>query len=430
MRERHGRITRRGLLAGAAGVAGAAAIGAGCRSRTSSRDRDERTVVFKHQPLWGDPAPFRARLAAFERSKGVRVVTEVLPNASDVLHQYYLTSLEGGATDFDVLVIDVVWVAEFARAGWIADLSDAFPPDVLRRELVPGAAESVIAGGRTYAMPWYTDVGLLYRRSDLARDPPRTYAELDEAIAVARRAAPELQGYLFQGRQGEGLVCNAYEAIWGHGGASLEGTRLALDTELARRGVGWLRAQVERGVAPRNVLSAAEEESRRAFQSGRAVFMRNWPYAWAEAQGPASAIRGRVAVSPLPTLSGEPGSGALGGWQLAINAHAPPGRREAALALVAELTSLEANVDMAVQYARNPPRAAAYEDPRLAREAPFIASLLPVLLHARPRPVTPFYGMLTEILQSELSAAVSGLRMPAEALARAQVLADHVMGLG
>jgi hypothetical protein len=36
--------------------------------------------------------------------------------------------------------------------------------------------------------------------------------------------------------------------------------------------------------------------------------------------------------------------------------------------------------------------------------------------------------MLSEILQSELSAAVSGVRSPAEALARAQRLADHVMG--
>lgn len=387
-------------------------------------------MVFKHQPLWGDPAPFRARLEAFERAKGVRVVTEVLPNASDVLHQYYLTSLEGGSADFDVLVIDVVWVAELARAGWIADLSSAFPPEALRRDLVGGAADAVIVDGRTYAVPWYADVGLLYRRTDLAPDPPRTYEDLERAIVSARRANAELQGYLFQGKQYEGLVCNAYEAIWGHGGASLANGRLALDTDPARRGVAWLRAQVERGHSPRNVLSAAEEESRRAFQSGRAVFMRNWPYAWAEVQGRASPVRGKVAISPLPTETGEPGSGTLGGWQLAVNAHSAPGRREAALSLIAELTSLDANVDMAVHYARNPPRAAAYEDARLVRDAPFIASLLPILRHARPRPVTPYYGMLTEILQSELSAAVSGVRTPAEALARAQVLADHVMGLG
>jgi multiple sugar transport system substrate-binding protein len=367
-------------------------------------------------------------LAAFERDSGVRVVTEVLPNAPDVMHQYFLTSLEGGTADFDVLVVDVIWVAEFARAGWIADLSSAFPAAALRRDLIAGSAESVIVGGRTYAMPWYTDVGLLYRRADLVPDAPRTYRELEEAIASARRAHPELQGMLWQGKQSEGLVCNAYEAIWGHGGESLIGERLALDTEPTRRGVEYLRRLVERGLSPRQVLSASEEESRRAFQSGRALFMRNWPYAWAESQQPTSPVRGRIAVSTLPTETGEPGAGTLGGWQLAINERSPPARRDAALALVARLTSLDANIAMAVHYARNPPREAAYQDARLKAQAPYIASLLPMVRHARPRPVTPYYAMVTDALQSEISAAVSGLRSTEESLRRAQRLADHLMG--
>lgn len=408
------------LCAGAAGT-----LELGCRRGPRARTD---ALVLKHQPLWGDAAPFRAMLASFERASGVSVTTEILPNASDVVHQYFLTALEGGTADFDVFVVDVVWVAEFARAGWIADLSDAFPPDRLRRELLAGAADSVIVEGKTYAVPWYTDVGLLYRRIDLAPDPPRTYSQLEDAIASARRAHPEVQGLLWQGKQYEGLVCNAYEAIWGHGGESLTAGRLALDTEPARRGVSYLRALVERGLSPRPVLSAAEEESRRAFQSGRAVFMRNWPYAWAEAQKEGSPVRGRIAVSPLPTESGEPGAGTLGGWQLAVNAHSPPARRAAAHALIARLTSLDANAEMAVHYARNPPRRAAYDDPRLREQAPFIASLLPMVDRGRPRPVTPYYAMLTDVLQSELSAAISGVRSPAEALGRAQKLADHIMG--
>jgi multiple sugar transport system substrate-binding protein len=425
-----GTLSRRALLrAGAATAVGAGATGAvgalGCRTRRRERDG---ALVFKHQPLWGDPAPFRAMLASFERASGVRVVTEVLPNASDVVHQYFLTALEGESAEFDVLVVDVVWVAELARAGWIADLSGAFAPDTLRRELLPGAADSVIVEGKTRAVPWYTDVGLLYRRADLAPDAPRTYDDLTHAIGAARRASPGMQGLLWQGKQYEGLVCNAYEAIWGHGGESLASGRLALDTAPARRGLTYLRSLIERGLSPRPVLSAAEEESRRAFQSGRAVFMRNWPYAWAESQAKGSPVRGKIAVSALPTETGAPGAGTLGGWQLAVNARSPPALRGAAHALIAHLTSLEANVMMAVHYARNPPREAAYEDARLRAEAPFIASLLPIVRHARPRPVTPYYAMLSDVLQSEFSGAIAGVRSPEEALARAQKLADHIMG--
>jgi multiple sugar transport system substrate-binding protein len=417
----NGRLSRRAML-----CAGAAATIA-CRAKPRARTD---ALVLKHQPLWGDPAPFRALLASFERASGVRVVSEVLPNTSDVVHQYFLTSLESGTADFDVLVVDVVWVAEFARAGWIADLSDAFRPESIRRDFVAGVADAVIVGERTYAVPWFVDVGLLYRRADLAPDPPRSYAALEEAIAAALRVRPELSGILWQGKQYEGLVCNAYEAIWGHGGTSLDAGRLALDTEPARRAVSYLRWLVERGLSPRQVLSASEEESRRAFQSGRAVFMRNWPYAWAESQHPRSPVRGRIAISALPTVNGEPGPGALGGWQLALNARSPRPLREAAHALVAWLTSVDANVTMAVHYARNPPREAAYEDARLKGSAGFIASLLPIVRRARPRPVTSYYAMVTDILQGELSAAVSGLRSPAEALARAQRLTDHIMGAG
>jgi multiple sugar transport system substrate-binding protein len=421
------RLTRRALLAAAAGTITAGAA-LGCRR--GSRARGD-AVVLKHQPLWGDPAPFHARIAAFERRTGVRVVTEILPNASDALHQYFLTTLEGKVADFDVLVVDVIWVAEFARAGWIADLSSAFPPQTVRREFVPGAAETAIALGRTYAVPWYVDVGLLYRRTDLAPAPPRTYDELERPLRAAQRVHPELQGIVWQGRQYEGLVCNAYEAIWGHGGQSLDPAgRLDLDTDAALRGVSYLRGLVEQRLSPTTVLSAGEEESRRAFQSGRAAFMRNWPYAWTELQREGSPVRGRVGISPLPSETGEPGPGALGGWQLAISATSPPQLRERATALVADLTSVDANVDMAVHYARNPPRTAAYEDPRLKAEAPYIASLLPIVAGARSRPPTPYYAMLSEVLQSELSAAVAGVRSPAEALARAQRLADHVMGTG
>lgn len=366
-------------------------------------------------------------LQAFERDTGARVVTEALPNASEVVHQYYVTSLEGGA-EFDVFVCDVVWVAELARAGWIADLSSAFPPSEIARDMLPGVAETTRLEGRTYAVPWYVDVGLLYRRTDLAPAAPETYRDLEGAIEKVRRIHPELAGWLWQGKQSEALVCNAYEAIWGHGGASMQGGRLALDTEPARLALEFLRGTITSGASPKSVLSAAEEESRRAFQRGRAMFMRNWPYASRELERPGSPVRGKVAISPLPTTDGAPGSGALGGWLLAINARAPARRRSAALGLVAHLTSLEANIEMAVHYARNPPRRAAYDDPRLARSAPFIASLLPIVARGRPRPVTPYYAMLTDILQGELSAAVAGVRPPRVALSRAQVLADRVMG--
>jgi multiple sugar transport system substrate-binding protein len=402
-------------------------LSAACSRREPEQDGGRVRVVLKHQPLWGDPGPFHSFLERFSRENpDVAVTTETLPNASDVAREMFLTALEGGANDFDVFAIDVVWAPEFARAGWLADLSAAFPAAKLREEFLPHAVEAVTLEGRVYAVPWFLDVGLLYYRTDLVPRAPKTYAELRDFARAAMQRDARVAGFLWQGRQYEGLNCNVFEAVWGHGGELLRDGRIALDTGEAKAALGWLRETIESGLSPRSVISSGEEETRRAFQDGRALFLRNWPYVWAEVQQPGSAVRGKVGFAPLPSATGEPGPGTLGGWQLAVNARSPAARRRAAERLVAFLTSHEAALELALHYSRIPARRLAYEDPRLRRDAPFIAALLPIALAARPRPVTPYYALASDSIQGELSAAVAGLRTPAEALSRAQRIVDHL----
>jgi multiple sugar transport system substrate-binding protein len=377
--------------------------------------------------LGANPAPLRQLLSAYERKHPeVEVIPETLPNASDIAHQYFLTALEGGSQDFDVLVVDLIWVQEFARAGWIADLSDSFPGELIRRDFLPAAAETSLVGGKTFAVPWYVDVGLLYYRKDLVPRAPKSYQELEQFTLEALRADPRIQGYLWQGRQYEGLVCNVYEAIWGHGGSPSDGNQIRLETPEVVDALGYLHSLIAKGLSPASVTSAAEEESRRRFQKGGAVVMRNWPYAWAEAQGEDSAIRGRVGFASLPTLNGEPGHGALGGWHLALNAQSTQKNRDAAIGLIEHLTSLESCIPLALAYGRNPPRRAAYSDPRLVKEASFMRALQPVLEAARSRPATPYYNLISDVLQSEFSAAIAGVRSPDAAVHRAQRQVDRI----
>jgi multiple sugar transport system substrate-binding protein len=378
-------------------------------------------LVLVHQPLFGDPAPFRALLDDFrQRNPGLQLDAEALPGGSDLARQFFLTSLNAGAAEPDVLALDVVWVPEFARAGWIADLSSSFPPSMIRRDFLPAAADAALTFGKTWAVPWYLDVGLLYYRKDLIPRAPRTYNELRSYARAAMARDPALQGYLWQGRQYEGLSCNFFEAVWGHGGSD----GFALETPAALAGLEWLRETLSSGLSPPSVASATEEETRRTFQDGRAVFLRNWPYVWAEVQREGSAVKDKVGWTTLPSESGAPGAGALGGWMLAINAHSA--HRAAAERLIAHLTSPESSIALALAYSRNPARRATYTDPRLVQGAPFIAGLLPAAASARPRPVSAYYDLAADSLQGELSAAIVGLRPPAEALRRAQLMVNHL----
>ncbi|HZX94839.1 MAG TPA: ABC transporter substrate-binding protein [Myxococcales bacterium] len=396
-------------------------------SRTRAPADAPLTVVFRHQPLWADPAAFQTFLARFHgENPGVQVRAETLPNGSDIAREMFVSALEGGADDFDVFAIDVIWAPEFARAGWLADLSAFFPQQGLRAQFLPAAAEAASLEGRTYAVPWFVDVGLLYYRKDLVPRAPRTYAELERFARAAMERQPGVAGFLWQGRQYEGLNCNFFEAGWGHGAPQAPEGRILLTTAAAEAGLRWLRGTLDSGLSPRSVLSSAEEETRRAFQDGRAVFLRNWPYVWAQVQAPGSPVRGKVGFAPLPTATGEPGAGALGGWLLAVNAHAPEARRRAAVRLVSYLTSHAAELELALHYSRLPARRAVYDDPRLREEAPFIAALFPLAAAALPRPVTPWYALAGDDIQGELSAAVAGLRSAGEALGRAQRFVDHL----
>lgn len=430
----HRRQGSRGFPAVAILVAVGALVGAACREARDPGPPPDGIVriVFKHMRMFGDPAALDSVLRDFEAAHpDVRVISETLPNDTDLQHQFFVTNLEGGSSDFDVMNLDIVWVPEFARAGWLLDLSDRLPPDVVRETFLSGPAEVVTWAGRTWAVPWFADAGLLYWRQDLldrhGLGPPATWEELASTThaILQKENDPTLRGFVWQGKQYEGLICAALEVIRGFGGSVLDGEgRVRLDSPDTVGALQYLRGLITSGASPAQVLSADEETVRHQFQQGRAVFMRNWPYAWSLLQSEGSPVRGKVGIGPVPSGGG----GTLGGWQLAVNRHTPEWKRDAAFALIRHLTSPEVQKRMLRTYAFNPTLEALYREEGLIAEEPLLEALRPVLTGARPRPVTPFYLMMSQVLQSELSASVSGIRTPKRAMDIAASQVRHILG--
>jgi multiple sugar transport system substrate-binding protein len=174
------------------------------------------------------------------------------------------------------------------------------------------------------------------------------------------------------------------------------------------------------------VTTATEETTRHIFGNGRALFMRNWPYAWNLFQERGSAVRGKVGVAPLPAFPGGRSVPTLGGWQLGVNRYSR--HQEAASRLVGFLTSPEAQKLLCLKVGYKPTRVSLYTDSELQKNQPFIASLRDIFMTARPRPVTPYYMMITQVLQPELSAALTGVRPPEAALRSAGRQMRHILG--
>ncbi|MGH7209330.1 MAG: ABC transporter substrate-binding protein, partial [Nitrospiraceae bacterium] len=368
-------------------------------------------------------------LRAFEaQHPGLKVLEELLPASTDQQHQFYVMNLEGQSVAFDLLAVDIIWVQEFARAGWIEALDDLLAPRE-RDEYFPAALQAATFEGGLYAMPWYLDAGVLYYRRDLLERygfvPPRTWPDLvrmTRAIMDGERD-PKLKGFLWQGKQYEGLVCVALEFIRSNGSDLFadRGSR----AEAALRFMRGLI--VPEGITPLLVATADEEATRHLFGSGRAIFMRNWPYAWSLLQEEGSRVRGKIGLAPLPSFPGHRSVSTLGGWMLAIPKRAAHPRE--AQALIRFLTSGEIQREMALRIGYNPSRRSLYQDPVLLETRPWMAMLDPVLAEAKPRPISPYYLMLSQLWQPELSAALVGTKSARAALASAHRQMERILAL-
>ncbi len=397
-----------------------ALLAAGCRPGPSGSG--PVTLVFKHAKILGPADPVPGLLRRFEAEHpGVRVQAEALTWSSDEQHQFYVINLEGGSPPFDVMMLDVIWVPEFARAGWILDLTGRVP-SAERDAHFASAIEPAIQDGRLWALPWFMNVGLLYYRQDLLAKyglaPPETYDELVRQVRVVQAGERDrrLDGYLWQGKQYEGGMVNVLEALWANGTRVIdEAGRPFPEPERAREALAVLRGLIESGVSPPWVTAADEELTRRPFGDGRAIFLRGWPYALDLFELPDSRVRGRVGVAPMPRLAHGPvGAAATGGAHLAVSAHTR--HPELATELVRFLTSAAAQRAMTEGAALRPSRPALYHDPQLIARDPTLPALLPLIERGHPRPITPYYLMLSTTLQPEFSAVLVGRKSPARAV--------------
>ncbi|MEU6981952.1 ABC transporter substrate-binding protein [Streptomyces sp. NPDC046324] len=416
------RAAGRGLLALAVVLTGYLASGTPSGGAEHAGGRGPMTLATA-----GDLTGYLARvLEGWNRAHPAEQVTVVeLPDSADETRAQMITDLKSGDGRFDLLNIDVAWTSEFAAAGWIAPLERGrFPLE----SFLPPVVDTATYDGRLYAVPYVTNAGMLFYRKDVldreGQRPPRTWAELERQ---ARTIAPKygLGGYAGQFLPYEGLTVNAAEAVYSAGGSILgdEGERVTVDSAAARSGLGFLARGVRDGWIPGEALSYKEEESRQAFQDGRLLFLRNWPYAYAGASGAESRVAGKFGAVPLPGPAG-PGASVLGGSNLAVSSQAR--YPESARDVIAYLTSEPVQRRVLTEGALPPVRSALYEDPALVARFPYLPTLRASVLAAAPRPKSPHYEQVSLAVQAVAHDAMTQHQTPEAAVRR---LADELAAI-
>jgi multiple sugar transport system substrate-binding protein len=361
-----------------------------------------------------------------------KVTINELPESADQQRQQMVQVAQTKSDTYSVLVLDVVWTAEFAANRWVVELpKDQFD---LTKFLAP-TVDSATYRDKLYGAPSTSDGGMLYYRKDLldkagVTAAPTTWSEM-KADCDKVKALPEgksMSCYAGQFDKYEGLTVNFSEAVNGAGGVVVgDDGKPNVNTDQAKTGLNNLVQGFKDGTIPKSAITYKEEDSRRAFEAGQLVFQRQWPYQYALANKTdgTSKVAGKFAVAPLPGSSG-PGVSSLGGHNLAISAFAK--NKATALDFIKYMVSEDAEKANLLATSQAPTLTSLYDDSELAKKFPYLPILKQSILSAKPRPKAVKYNDVTTAIEEDAYAALNGTKSVDQALSDLQTKLQSIIG--
>lgn len=410
----------------------------GCKRTTSNSPATPPVVTFVG---WG-PATQRelsrdqSVFDEFTQKTGIRVDFISGPESMTERLDLYRRYLGGHSSTPDIYYIDVVWPA--ILADQMVDLNQYLAKDAA--DELDAQLQNDTVKGRLTSLPFNTELGVLYYRSDLLRkygyrNPPATWDELAKMAAriqAGERAGGnrDFWGYVWQGAAYEGLTCNALEWQMAYGGGriiepdgsiTVNNTRAVEAMHAVRRWIGT--------ISPPSVIAFKELDSRNTFQAGNAAFARDWLWSQFSGHSLTSNPTAVIAVAPLP--AGPAGrASTLGGQSLSISRYSKHPREAAEL--IRYLTSHDEQLTLWRKHAMLPARSEFYSTPEYLEGRPEILELwkkLGSVAVARPSTISgAHYDEVSRAYFSAVHSILTGEQDAAKAMSNLQTDLERITG--
>ncbi len=385
---------------------------------------------------FGDAAPVLIEACEAEVG-GINVEWERISDVPNESRSIYVTNFTARNPKPDIIAVDVIWPGDFAARGWIAPIEDYFGAEALA-EYIPGFLAAAQVDGSTYAIPLYIDGIHLFYRADLLEkygfEAPTTWEALimQAETVVEGEANPDLAGFISMWAKIEGLFMNWLAFFQGAGGSFFDADgNLAINNDAGIKSLSTMVGMLESGVAPESILTFRPNDARVLFQQERAVFLMVQDFVLAPLTADDSPVADAVQFTRVPYFEGKDmtNTTVIGGFLLAVNKHSA--HVEAAANFIQCFTSYESQVQASLIQGKVPTRPAVYDDARIVEDAPGVAALGANFVYAFARPSAntgTAYPEISEIMQTEISAALLGEKTSEQALADAEAQIMMVMG--
>lgn len=407
---------------------------AGCAGKSQSSgssDSSDEKITLKFSFDQGVGEPTQKIVDNFNKSQDkITVETVLLPQDANQVHDDFVNKLASQDTSIDIMGLDVVYIAEFASAGWLMDLSDALDSSITDT-MLEGTVAGATYDGKLVAAPWFTNSSVLFYRQDvldeLGAEVPTTYEGWMELADKAVGVNGVEYGADFQAAQSEALVCNWVEYIWNNGGEILDKDGApVINTANNVEATNIMKTFVDK-YAPSGVTTYTETESEQVFKEGKCLFIRDWSGFWSSGQDEGSKVTGLIGATTLPIgPNGEEPHSCLGGLDLVVNSAISDTQKEAAVEFIKYMVSADTQKEMTLISSQPPVIKSVYTDAEILEEIPFYENFYGVIQGGKSRPQSPQYAKVSDAIQRNIHQALTGEMDVQEALDKLQTEVEEL----
>ena len=422
MSEQIGGLSRRNLLrlsaiAGAGVALGACDVGGNEKAGGGGGSGEGKiTALFMKQAGYSED-DIRKMTTDFQTATPT-ITVEPTFVAYEALHDKIVAAAPAGT--FDVVLIDVIWPAEFGTKRIVSDVTDQFPAS-WKSDMLGGALATAVYHDRYYGVPWILDTKYFFHNTEMltkAGVDPASLSTWDGVMAAARQLkAKKVVEFplVWSWKQAEALICDYTQLLGAFGGKFLsdDGKQVLFNTGGGVQALEFMKHSLDDKLTNPNSVESLEEDVRKIFSDGQAAMALNWTYMFNAANDPAqSKIAGKVAVGQTPAgPNGAPGCNG----SMALSVTSGSKNQKAAWTYVSYMTS----ADVQNKFAKSslPCWTKSYDDQQVISTLPQVVAVAKKALGDMiVRPQVPRYNEISQILQAELQNALLGKKQPKKAL--------------
>jgi multiple sugar transport system substrate-binding protein len=333
------------------------------------------------------------------------ITTQVLPQDANQQRIQLARRLAAGDSGIDIMSIDPPFTAEFAEAGYLAEIPEDLQ-QTFRDQAFESAATAATWEDQLVVAPFWSNTQILwYRKSlveqtDLDMEQPVTWQQIIEA-ASANDATVAVQANKYEGYS---VWINAL--ISGAGGDIASETergadaQVDIDSDAGREAAKVIAELASSEAAPADLSIAQEGQAAATFGGDRGAFMVNWTYILNGA-GYSEEVVDDLGWARYPqTVEGEESRPPYGGIGIGVSEFSD--NKELAVGALECLTSPE-NQALNAELTGNMPSSEAGYDEQKVQEL-FPGDLLELfqesLEAAAPRTASPYWSDISGGIQS------------------------------